>query len=73
MLELKVGAQVMFIKNDDGKRTGEGTLKRWVNGTIGRVVDLPSSGGVTVEVDGEKLDVGRATWEKSPLRNRRRV
>ena len=64
MLELKVGAQVMFIKNDDGKRTGEGTLKRWVNGTIGKVVDLPSSGGVTVEVDGERLDVGRATWEK---------
>jgi len=64
MLELKVGAQVMFIKNDDGKRTGEGTLKRWVNGTIGKVVDLPSSGGVTVEVDGEKLDVGKATWEK---------
>ena len=63
-LELKVGAQVMFIKNDDGKKTSEGTLKRWVNGTIGRVVDLPSSGGVTVEVDGEKLEVGRATWEK---------
>ncbi|CAB4636510.1 unannotated protein [freshwater metagenome] len=63
-LELKVGAQVMFIKNDDGKRTGEGTLKRWVNGTIGHVVDMPSSGGVVVEVDGERLDVGRATWEK---------
>lgn len=63
-LELKVGAQVMFIKNDDGKRTGEGTIKRWVNGTIGHVVDLPSSGGVVVEVDGERLDVGRATWEK---------
>jgi ATP-dependent exoDNAse (exonuclease V) alpha subunit len=63
-LELKVGAQVMFIKNDDGKRTGEGTLKRWVNGTIGHVVDMPSSGGVVVEVDGEKLDVGRSTWEK---------
>jgi ATP-dependent DNA helicase PIF1 len=63
-LELKVGAQVMFIKNDDGKKTSEGTLKRWVNGTIGHVVDLPSSGGVVVEVDGERLDVGRATWEK---------
>jgi ATP-dependent exoDNAse (exonuclease V) alpha subunit len=63
-LELKVGAQVMFIKNDDGKKTSEGTLKRWVNGTIGRVVDMPSSGGVVVEVDGEKLDVGRSTWEK---------
>jgi ATP-dependent DNA helicase PIF1 len=64
LLELKVGAQVMFIKNDDGKRTGEGTLKRWVNGTIGHVVDMPSSGGVVVEVDGERLDVGRSTWEK---------
>jgi ATP-dependent exoDNAse (exonuclease V) alpha subunit len=63
-LELKVGAQVMFIKNDDGKKTSEGTLKRWVNGTIGHVVDMPSSGGVVVEVDGEKLDVGRSTWEK---------
>ncbi len=63
-LELKVGAQVMFIKNDDGKRTGDGTLKRWVNGTIGHVVDMPSSGGVVVEVDGERLDVGRSTWEK---------
>lgn len=64
LLELKVGAQVMFIKNDDGKRTGEGTIRRWVNGTIGQVVDMPSSGGVVVEVDGERLDVGRATWEK---------
>jgi ATP-dependent exoDNAse (exonuclease V) alpha subunit len=64
MLELKVGAQVMFIKNDDGKKTSEGTLKRWVNGTIGHVVDMPSSGGVVVEVDGERLDVGRSTWEK---------
>jgi ATP-dependent DNA helicase PIF1 len=63
-LELKVGAQVMFIKNDDGKKTSEGTLKRWVNGTIGHVVDMPSSGGVVVEVDGERLDVGRSTWEK---------
>ena len=35
-----------------------------VNGTIGKVVDMPSSGGVVVEVDGERLDVGKATWEK---------
>ena len=64
VLELKVGAQVMFIKNDDGKKTTQGLLKRWVNGTIGHVVDLPSSGGVVVEVDGENLEVGRSTWEK---------
>jgi ATP-dependent exoDNAse (exonuclease V) alpha subunit len=68
VLELKVGAQVMFIKNDDSSTmknpNGTGLLKRWVNGTIGSVVDLPSSGGVVVEVDGETFDVGRSTWEK---------
>jgi ATP-dependent DNA helicase PIF1 len=66
VIELKVGAQVMFIKNDDGnKRAKDGTvLKRWVNGTIGRVVELPSSGGVVVEVEGERLEVGMSTWEK---------
>lgn len=67
VLELKVGAQVMFIKNDDSstlKNPNGGTLKRWVNGTIGHVKALPSSGGVIVEVDGEELEVGRSTWEK---------
>jgi ATP-dependent exoDNAse (exonuclease V) alpha subunit len=68
VLELKVGAQVMFIKNDDSSTVknpnGTGLLKRWVNGTIGTVTDLPSSGGVVVEVDGESFDVGRSTWEK---------
>ena len=68
VLELKVGAQVMFIKNDDSSTVknpnGTGLLKRWVNGTIGTVTDLPSSGGVTVEVDGESFEVGRSTWEK---------
>jgi len=66
-LELKVGAQVMFIKNDDSgtkKNSAGGTIKRWVNGTIGHVVALPKSGGVTVEVEGEEFEVGRATWEK---------
>lgn len=66
-LELKVGAQVMFIKNDDSgtkKNSAGGTIKRWVNGTIGHVVALPKSCGVTVEVEGEEFEVGRATWEK---------
>jgi ATP-dependent DNA helicase PIF1 len=68
VLELKVGAQVMFIKNDDSSTVknpnGTGLLKRWVNGTIGTVTALPTSGGVVVEVDGESFDVGRSTWEK---------
>jgi ATP-dependent exoDNAse (exonuclease V) alpha subunit len=66
-INLKVGAQVMFIKNDDAntKRNAQGQMiKRWVNGTIGKVVDLPKSGGVKVEVDHEIFDVGKSTWEK---------
>ena len=65
VLQLKVGAQVMFIKNDEAKRTTAGAVvRRWVNGTIGTVVGLPKQGGVVVEVDGEKLEVEPATWEK---------
>ena len=66
-LTLKVGAQVMFIKNDDqsNRKTKEGlTVRRWVNGTIGHVVEIHSDNHVAVEVDGEVLDVGISTWEK---------
>jgi ATP-dependent DNA helicase PIF1 len=60
-LHLKVGAQVMFIKNDD---SSNGSQRRWVNGTIGHVVALPPSGLVVVDVEGEEFEVGPATWEK---------
>jgi ATP-dependent exoDNAse (exonuclease V) alpha subunit len=66
-LELKVGAQVMFIKNDDNtmfKDSSGQRLRRFVNGTLGRVVDLPNSGLVIVDVDGEEIEVGPSTWEK---------
>jgi ATP-dependent exoDNAse (exonuclease V) alpha subunit len=65
-LYLKVGAQVMFIKNDDSasKNSAGVATRRWVNGTIGRVVALPKSGLVVVDVDGEELEVGPSTWEK---------
>jgi ATP-dependent exoDNAse (exonuclease V) alpha subunit len=66
-LELKIGAQVMFIKNDDSSpfKDSEGTaIRRWVNGTIGTVVEFKSESHVVVDVDGERMDVGRATWEK---------
>ncbi|MFT4284439.1 MAG: AAA family ATPase [Protaetiibacter sp.] len=55
-LELKVGAQVMFLRNDAG---GEG---RWVNGTIGEVVRIGDD--VTVDVDGERHLVAPVTWER---------
>jgi hypothetical protein len=55
-LELKVGAQVMFLRNDTG---GDG---RWVNGTIGEVVKISDT--VTVDVDGERHEVRPVTWER---------
>lgn len=56
-LELKVGAQVIFIKNDQDKR--------WVNGTIGTVIGIDIDGGdyITVITDeGKEWDVERAIW-----------
>jgi ATP-dependent DNA helicase PIF1 len=53
-LELKVGAHVMFLRNDaDG---------RWVNGTVGTVKAIGDT--VKVDVDGEIHEVLPATWEK---------
>ncbi|MBO1902788.1 AAA family ATPase [Leucobacter weissii] len=59
VLELKPGAQVMFLRNDpDG---------RWVNGTIGRVSRV--AGTVWVDVDGagggtEEFEVEPTVWER---------
>lgn len=57
-LGLKVGAQVMFTKNDEAKR--------WVNGTVGRIVDFEED-AIRVEVKDGILkgtyDVNRVKWE----------
>jgi ATP-dependent exoDNAse (exonuclease V) alpha subunit len=53
-LELKVGAQVMFLRNDSDQR--------WVNGSVGTVTKISST--VLVEVDGEEHEVQPAVWEK---------
>jgi ATP-dependent DNA helicase PIF1 len=58
-LELKVGAQVMFLRNDTG---GGGEGQRWVNGTIGRVTKIDTN--VFVEIDGEVVEVEPVVWEK---------
>jgi ATP-dependent exoDNAse (exonuclease V) alpha subunit len=57
-LQLKVGAQVMFLRNDTS--FGEA---RWVNGTIGTVVRI-AGGTVRVEIDGVQHDVEPAVWER---------
>lgn len=54
-LTLKVGAQVMFTKNDRDHR--------WVNGTIGKVVELGKE-RVSVELEnGQQHIVERDRWE----------
>lgn len=58
-LELKMGAQVMFLRNDTAIG-GEG--QRWVNGTIGTITSLKRE--VKVEIDGDEVEVEPVTWEK---------
>ena len=55
-LEIKPGAQIMFIKNDIDRR--------WVNGTLGVVEGIDEENGViyVVTEDGNAYDVGRERW-----------
>ncbi|MCB9235002.1 MAG: AAA family ATPase [Bacteroidia bacterium] len=54
-LHLKVGARVVFLRND-----GEG---RWVNGSVGEVAELGPE-FIKVKLDGEEVTVGKVTWEQ---------
>ena len=57
-LELKVGAQVMFVKNDPNSE------KAFYNGKIGRLVGYDEKEGtVTVESDGERITVPKLKWQ----------
>ncbi len=58
-LELKVGARVMFLRNDTSFEHG---AQRWVNGTVGTVLKIDTT--VFVEIDGERHEVKPAVWEK---------
>lgn len=56
VLSLKVGAQVMFLRND---HAGE-----FYNGKIGKVEEIDSSGAVLVsDADGNMITVTPAEWE----------
>lgn len=59
-LKLKVGAQVMFLRNDTGSFVEP---PRWVNGSIGTVTKI-SGGTVRVDLDGEDVEVEPAVWER---------
>ena len=54
-LELKKGAQVIFIKND--------TERRWVNGTVGLISDIADDRIFVVLETGEEYEVERDVWE----------
>ncbi len=56
-LVLKVGAQIMFIKND--------IEKQWVNGTLGTVSGIDEEDGLLYihTEENEDLQVERETWE----------
>ncbi len=54
-LELKVGAQIIFIKNDYDRR--------WVNGTIGVISGIDQDGTIYVTTDsGKECDVNKDSW-----------
>jgi ATP-dependent DNA helicase PIF1 len=57
-LTIKIGAQVMFLRNDTGNAAGP----RWVNGTLGVVEDISDT--VIVNIDGDSVEVEPVTWEK---------
>ena len=59
-LKLKVGAQVMFLRNDTAM---QGEPPRWVNGSIGTVTRILGD-TVRVDVDGDEFDVEPAVWER---------
>jgi ATP-dependent DNA helicase PIF1 len=55
-LVLKIGARVMAVRNDPGKR--------WVNGSVGTIVFMAPD-RATVKLDaGPEVEVERFTWEK---------
>jgi hypothetical protein len=56
-LKLKVGAQIMMLKNDTEKP------RRWANGTLGVITKL-SNDIVKVSIDGVEHTVAPATWDK---------
>lgn len=56
-LRLKVGAQVMMLKNDTEKP------RRWVNGTLATVTKLNHE-SIRVEIDGVEHTINKRTWRE---------
>jgi len=69
-LKLKVGAQILMIKNDGKTRTlneRENQGPRWVNGTLGVVAELGKD-KVVVAINGVKHILNKEVWTKDRYR-----
>ena len=56
VLQLKRGARVMFIKNDN-------EYHQYVNGTLGTVISLGETGVIVRTDEGDEIGVERQTWD----------
>ena len=68
VLELKVGAQVMFIKNDDqGGHIADGKkVPRWANGHLGEVKEIQKQAGIVKVLHfatGKIYEVKTSSWD----------
>ena len=57
VLELKVGAQVMFVKNDPSAE------KQYYNGKIGKIVSYDKGEGLMVQCDDALINVTPVQWQ----------
>jgi ATP-dependent exoDNAse (exonuclease V) alpha subunit len=64
-MKLKVGAQVMFVKNDG--------MKRWVNGTIGLVTHISGTSIRVVLKDRSVCTVRKVRWNRIQYRYNRKT
>ncbi len=57
ILELKVGAQVMFVKNDPSPE------KQYYNGKIGKIISYKKNEGLVVQCDDDVINVTPVQWQ----------
>lgn len=57
LLELKVGAQVMFVKNDPSPE------KQYYNGKIGKIISYSKDEGLVVQCDDDVINVTPVQWQ----------
>lgn len=61
LLELKVGAQIMFVNND--------VKQRWQNGTIGKIIELNPDNVLVQKQDGTFVDASICEFQNLTVSN----